>query len=331
MFSMLKNAARPASARNLWLATTGLVLIAITPAGLASEGGSSHIIPGNAATILDLAPTTPGWVIEPVFLHYSGDASAAGVPKFLPNVGVVSVKLKADVDSAVLIGLNTLEQPVLGGSYSYGAAVSYVSTDIQVKGTVAGYTGSRKDSSSGIGDSTLIPVMLAWKDGPWNYNADLFVYAPTGSYSKADLANNGLNYWTIDPTLGLAYSNENTGFNATLFAGIGINSENPDTHYRSGSMSHVEGSLQQLLPLGPGYLGVGVEAFHTRQVSGDSGSGATLGDFKGRNTGSGPVLSYLLPQGKETLAVELKWLQENSTERQLQGNYTWLKMIYQFN
>jgi len=38
---------------------------------------------------------------------------------------------------------------------------------------------------------------------------------------------------------------------------------------------------------------VGANFFYYQQVSGDSGSGAILGDFKGRTVGIGPVLSYI--------------------------------------
>ena len=62
----------------------------------------------------------------------------------------------------------------------------------------------RKDSASGLGDMTLIPVMLAWKAESWQYNALLPVYAPTGQYQVGRLANPGLNYWTFDPTLGVS-------------------------------------------------------------------------------------------------------------------------------
>ncbi len=92
-----------------------------------------------------------------------------------------------------------------------------------------GFTGSSKDSAAGLGDTTLIHVMRGWKDELWNYNAAVIVYAPNGSYSASSVANTCLNYWTQGPTLDIAYSNENAGFNATLIGGSGIDSENPDT------------------------------------------------------------------------------------------------------
>jgi hypothetical protein len=188
----------------------------------------------------------------------------------------------------------------------------------------------RKDSASGLGDMTLIPVMLAWKDESWQYNALLPIYAPTGQYEKGRLANPGLNYWTFDPTIGVSYNNAKTGLNAAAYAGIGFNTENNATNYKSGSVFHLDGSVQQLLPVGPGFLGIGAEAFYIDQVSGDSGGNALLGDFKGRTSGLGPVLTYILPRGTETLVAELRWLHETNVKNRLEGDYIWLKVVYQF-
>jgi hypothetical protein len=129
---------------------------------------------------------------------------------------------------------------------------------------------------------------------------------------------------------GVAYSNQKNGFNAMLHAGYAINTENPDTNYHSGSLLHFDGAIEQILPAGPGFLTLGVEGFYFQQVTGDSGSGAVLGDFKGRTAGLGPVLGYVLPVGKQSLVFELKWLTETNTKNRLDGDYIWLKMVYKF-
>jgi hypothetical protein len=46
--------------------------------------------------------------------------------------------------------------------------------------------------------------------------------------------------------------------------------------------------------------------------------------------GVGPVLGYILPLGKQSLAVELKWLPELDTKKRLEGDYIWLKLAYKF-
>jgi hypothetical protein len=295
---------------------------------LASEGGTGHYIPGGAATLIDLPPTKAGWVIEPIYLNYSGSAPAS---RSIPIAGTVAAELSANSDAVLLGGLYTFEPTVLGGAhYSAGAYLPYVRMDVQANLTTALGTVRRKDNASGIGDLTLIPVMLAWKADSWQYNAFLPIYAPTGDYKEGRLANPGLNYWTFDPTVGVSYNNQKNGLNAALQTGIAFNTENTATHYTSGSTLHFDGSVQQLLPLGPGYAAVGAEAFYLQQVTGDSGGRARLGEFKGRTAGIGPVLSYILPRGEDTFVAELRWLTETSVANRLEGDYVWLKLVYQF-
>lgn len=306
----------------------GVVSWMITPMiAAASEGGSSHYLPGAVATLIDLAPTQPGWVIEPIYLHYQGDA---GTKKELPVAGLKTLGLEANLDALLLGGFYTFDQKVLGAYYSVGAMLPY--TWITAKATVETVIGDRqvRDTEAGLGDLTLIPVMLGWKEGSWQYDLALTVYAPTGEYEVGRLANPGLNYWSINPIAGVAYSNPTTGFNAALHGGVMFNTKNPDTDYRSGTLVHLEGSLQQLLPAGKGFLSLGLEGFWVEQVTADSGQRPILGDFKGRTAGLGPVLGYVLPMGKQNFVAELRWLPELETQNRLEGDYIWLKLVYQF-
>ena len=304
-----------------------LLVFAASNELFAEEGGVGHEAPGSAATIIDLVPTKPGFIFEPVFLHYEGDASKS---IRVPIIGTSAAGLKAKSDVMLLGGFYTFEQTVLGAHYSVGTFVPYMSVDVTANiSTVLGAR-ERHDSASGLGDISLIPVMMAWKSGFWQFNALLPLYAPTGEYKTDRLANPGLNYWTADPTVGVSYNNDKNGFNAAIYLGATSNTENDETNYRSGSMMHIDGSVQQLLPVGPGYLGVGAEGFYFEQVTGDSGSGARFGDFEGMTMGAGPVLDYVLPLGKQTFVTELKFLHENNVENRLQGDYVWLKFAYVF-
>lgn len=66
------------------------------------------------------------------------------------------------------------------------------------------------------------------------------------------------------------------------------------------------------------------------QIEGDSGSGAKLGGFEGRDLGIGPAVGYILPVGENTLVAEARWLPELDTQRRLEGDFLWLKLVYQF-
>lgn len=219
---------------------------------------------------------------------------------------------------------------MLGGAHSTVTAfLPYSWLDISADAEVLG--GVEIDSRpSGLGDLTVVPVMLAWKSGDVQYDVLMPVYAPTGSYELGRLGNPGLNYWTFDPMVGVVYSSTESGFNAGIHLGLAMNTENPDTDYRSGNLLHADASVQQIVPLGSGFLNVGAKAWYFQQVSGDSGGGAQLGDFKGRTAGIGPVLGYIQPFREQKLLLEAKWLPELDTKNRLKGDYVWLKAVYKF-
>ena len=301
-------------------------LVALPGTVIADEGGTAHVLPGANATLVDLVPTKPGAFLKPMYMNYRGSATAQ-----IPTAAGLAANLDATANTFVLGGGYTFEQPVLGGAH-YTAAAFLPYTWLQISGNLQTPGGPVRTQSnvSGLGDLTVVPVMLAWKTGNWQIDALMPIYAPTGSYQEGRLGNPGLNYWTFDPMVGVAYSNQKSGFNAMLHAGYAINTENPDTNYHSGSLLHFDGAIQQILPAGPGFLTLGVEGFYFDQVTCDSGSGAVLGCFKGLTAGLGPVLGYVLPVGKQSLVFELKWLAETDTKNRLEGDYIWLKMVYKF-
>ena len=307
------------------MAGVAMLLLGLPPAAEAGEGGTSHIMPGANATLVDLPPTSPGGFFKPMVIHYRGDASAR-----VPTAAGVVANLDAAADTFVLGGGYGFESTVLGGAhYSMAAFLPY--TWLSISGNSQALGGLRiQNDVSGFGDLTVVPVMLAWKADHWQYDFLMPIYAPTGSYQVGRLGNTGLNYWTVDPIVGVAYSNATSGFNAAAHLGYAINTENSATQYKSGNYIHLDTSVQQIVPLGSGYANIGAEAWYFEQLTCDSGAGATLGCFKGRTAGIGPVLGYIQPIGNEKLIFEFKWLPELDTKNRLKGDYLWLKMVYTF-
>ncbi len=97
-----------------------LFIAALPLVAAAGEGGSSHVLPGSTATLIDLPPSTPGSFFKPMFLHYSGDASA-----LTPTAAGLVADLDVSVDTLVLGGGHTFETPVLGAYYSVAAFLPY--------------------------------------------------------------------------------------------------------------------------------------------------------------------------------------------------------------
>lgn len=311
-----------------YLAALAVVTAAVfAPVSQAEEGGAGHYVPGGVASLIDLPPTKGGWVLETMYIRYEGDASAS---RSLPVAGLLTGGLQVTSEAITVGSLYTFDEKFLGGYYSLGAFLPYVDINVGAQVTVRNRTLSRSDEVSGVGDLSIIPMMMAWEINDWLIDASLPIYAPTGDYKVGRLANTGLNHWTFDPTFGGAYNNQKTGFNAAFHTGLAFSTRNEDTDYRNGTVFHLDTTVQQLLPLGKGFLGLGAEAFYYQQITGDSGSGAILGDNKGSTVGLGPVLSYILPVGDNSLVAEMRWLTELETERRVKGDYIWFKIVYQF-
>ena len=94
------------------MATMLSALVATSPIALAGEGGTSHIMPGGNATMVDLPPTSPGGFFKPMYINYQGSASAR-----VPTAAGIVANLNADANTFVLGGGYGLEQTVLGGGH----------------------------------------------------------------------------------------------------------------------------------------------------------------------------------------------------------------------
>lgn len=306
---------------------------ACTTSVLAEEGGSGHYMPGSMASFIDSVPTTPAFLARLNIIAYDGSVS----PTFsLPIAGV----LYTGVDATIMgYGLTLVWRPDLsfiGQDWSYAMSTTIPLLSVEVSGSAASSRLPDRsidldDTETGIGDILIQPVMLSRIITPdFKINSRLTIYTPTGKYTAGKIANTGKNFWTFSPSLEFMYFGQKNGIEASLFAGMDFNTENKDTNYTSGTQLHFDGTLAQHFPLWGGLAGGGVSGYYYQQVNGDSGDGATLGDFKAMTTGLGPVLSYNKKIGEHSVTGELKWLHEFDTRKRLEGDTVFLKLLVSF-
>lgn len=303
----------------------------------AEEGGSGHYLPGTTASVVDAFPgKSEALAVLNYYTFY--DAKASGSRSLLLG-GLLATEVSATVHADTLAGVYQTPWMLLDGGVAFGLAVPYVWLKVEGEtrrlrpdappGPVVGI----RDTTDGVGDLTLIPVMVGWTNvvPDLKLDARLGIYAPTGAYEAGRLANVGKNYWTFEPGLMASWVSTKTGTEASLFAAAGFNTANAATDYRSGTAIHLDATLAQHLPFAGGLVGVGANAFWYQQVTGDRGSGARLGDFEGRTVGIGPVLSFFGRIGQTTqFLAEIKWLPEMDVDRRLQGDFVWLKLGFAF-
>jgi len=313
--------------KNMTLVALVAFTILVPVSTPAEEGGSGHYAPGAAASFIDTLPGKPGLAVANFFNFY--DASAS---RQLPFGGLIAAGLDATAYSDTVVALYQTPLKLLGGYYAVGVAIPFVwveaKGEVQVTGPLGTVTRTKRDKASGIGDILFYPFMLGWTglNNDLKYDVRLGIYAPTGEYDEGELANVGKNYWTFEPVVSLSYISSKIGLEVSAFAGMDFNTENDTTDYRSGTQFHLDVTAAEHLPLFGGIIGVGANGFYYQQISGDSGSGAVLGNFKGRTVGIGPVLSYATKVWGKDLAAEVKWLSELDVKKRPDGDYIWFKL-----
>jgi hypothetical protein len=316
--------------KNLLLPTLAYAL-ALTVSARAEEGGSAHYMPGTTASFIDAFPGQPGGLaVLDYFTYYDGSAAAN---RSLEFGGLLAAAVHGTVYADTFAAIYQTPWDILGGGLASGIAVPYVWMEVQGNVQRVGPLGrtqtvQARDTANGIGDMTIIPFMLGWTNILPDLKLDtrLSIFAPTGDYEQGRLANLGKNYWSFEPGIMASWLSSKIGTEASLFAGVDFNTRNDATDYQSGTSFHLDATVAEHLPLGKGFIGLGANAFYYQQISGDSGSGAQLGDLEGMTVGVGPVLSYVRPIGKSQLLAEVKWLPELDVNKRLKGDFVWVKL-----
>ena len=65
---------------------------------------------------------------------------------------------------------------------------------------------------------------------------------------------------------------------------------------------------------------LGLTGYYYQQVTGDSGAGAILGDFKGRATALGALFTYSFALGKIPVSTQWTYFHEFDVENRLEGD-----------
>jgi hypothetical protein len=288
----------------------------------ADAGGLSFWLPGTFGS-LAAAPGVPGWAYSTIYLHVQ--TSAQGGKEFVSGSSVVA-GLNARAD-AVVQGLTyTFATPVLGGQ----AAVSVLGAPGNVGvGIDATLTGPRGNTISGHATderATFADVFyqgsLKWNHGVHNTMVYLTGNIPSSTYDAARLANLSFGFVAVDGGAGYTYLDPKTGREFSVVGGLTYSFINPDTQYQNGIDFHLDWAASQFVSKN---VQIGLAGYFFQQLTGDSGPGATLGDFKGRVAGIGPQIGFLFPLGKEHQGyLNLKAYRDFAAENRAEGYTAWV-------
>lgn len=299
----------------------------------AAENAAGFYLLGSKGSMAGYIPP-PGVYVTDINYYYAGDASgtaAAGVA--LRRLGNLTIEADVEVDGNAYINapIATWIAPerVLGGNVGFGIMVPWgwksVDVDLDVLATLtlpngttlqAGREFEFEDSSTKFGDPVL-NALIGWHDGNWHWNVGALLNVPIGPWDRDSISNISFNHWGLDTSGAVTYLDAARGLEVSAAVGFTFNWENPDTDYKTGTEFHAEWALIQHFSK---TFALGLTGYHYQQVSGDSGSGATLGAFEGRVTALGPVMTLGFQLGKIPVNTEWKYLREFDVENRLEGD-----------
>jgi hypothetical protein len=267
--------------------------VMFTPhAAHADAGGVGFWLPGSMGS-LSAVPGQAGWSFTSVYLHL--EANAGGSKELQQNASIVS-GLHARADVLGFLPAYTFETPVLGGQLTVGAAGVPGNVGVGIGATLTGPRGNAIMGNAHDARTTLADIYylgtLKWNQGANNYMWYVFGNVPSGTYDPNRLANLSPGYTAIDSGVGYTYLDTKTGHELSMVAGITYNGINDALQYRNGVDFHFDWAASQFVSKS---VHVGLAGYVYQQITGDSGLGAKLGDFKGHSVGIGPQIGIFFP------------------------------------
>lgn len=308
----------PAPIRSVLLCLIGFIIFPNW--ALCAEGGLSHYLPGAVGDVLIAQSPQPGLQVAMGGWYQVGDVDTAVLQ------GRVGVALDVDLFLATPVALYTFESTVLGGTYTMAvvAPFGYAKLDGQITGA-EGRLLNVSATSFNLSDIAITPIQLNWVVQNFYFKSAGIIIAPTGAYDVDDTVNLGRNYWSFDAVAAMTWFNAQTGTEFSFAPGIMFNTKNDDTNYKTGTEFHLDFTLNQFLSESVSF---GLRGYYYEQITGDSGSGARLGDFKSEAFGLGPGIVWIPKSADGAITVLAKWMHDFHAENRFDSDYITLTIAW---
>jgi hypothetical protein len=320
MSRRFRAAAMAATRRAAWLAVLLAIGVASGPAQ-ALEDGTSSYPRGYRDLAAGLLPADAGVYVRDDLNFYRGtldEMQQNDTVSLHAELGLI-----ANVSRATIV---TGWRP-LGLTQAFGISWVQTGSTLDARFVTPGGTLRPDEQTVGVGDLAVTPVLLGWDEGNWHGNAGLAIWIPIGSYQADRFINPGRNYWSFGSHVALSWLDAQSGWDVSVAALYVTNLENPATDYDSGDVLHVNAYAgKRVAP----WLTLGVAGYTLQQVTGDSGSGATLGDFRARVYGLGPAFRFGIDVGDAELPLLLKYYREFGAENTFEGDLVSIGTSFRF-
>jgi hypothetical protein len=292
----------------------------------ATENGASVYLLGTGGPGAAVLPPIQGVFFVNTVYGYQGKIGGEKPFQLGGNV-VANVDAKIVADFATFLWVPTTNFGG-GATLAFGAIVPFGEPDVNVSAIISGPRGrsrslSTSDSAFVLGDP-LVMATLGWTRGKWSVQAADLTNIPAGDYRKGEIANLAFHRWANDFSLATTWHDTDAGWDVSGKAGLTFNGQNDVTQYRTGTEFHAEASIEKIFS--PTWS-LGVQGFYFQQVTGDSGSGAGLGEFKGEDSGIGLTGAYNFKiADKIPVTLRLHAITEFNVKNRLEGNSVFLDL-----
>lgn len=282
----------------------------------ADEGGVSFWLPGQYGSYA-ATPAKPGWSLESTF-YYASAAARAGAS--FSRGGGISAGIKSPIGILMVTPTYSFATPVLGAQAALGMTALFGKNSSSATATLVGpggaaLFGARADDVVGLGD--LNPTAsLKWNRDNHNFMVYATAGIPVGAYETTRISALGIGHWAVDSGAGYTYLNEKAGFELSAVFGFTYNFINPYTQYQNGIDAHLDWAIS---PYVTDKLHIGAVGYFYNQVSGDSGSGARLGEFKSRVAAIGPQIGFFIPVADRQGYLNIRGYYEFDAKNRLEG------------
>jgi hypothetical protein len=295
-------------------------LLAFTGVNVYATEGGGGAYPNGAEDFMSGAVPPPGYYFINYFLYYNAD-------EFNNKHGKnIDKNFDLDVVANTFRFIYITKQKILGGYWGVHMFVPIVYQDV----TATTPIGVKSDTQTGLGDIIVDPFILSWHSKNWHFVTGIDIYMPTGRYDKDDMANTSRNYWTFEPIVAFTYMSD-FGLEVSSKFMYDINTNNPDTDYRSGQEFHFDYTVGYKIQ----NWNVGVAGYYYKQVTNDEIDGEKVkfpeplgfeDGFKGQAIAVGPAVKY----SYKNMSFTLKYLWETEVEHRPEGQSLWVKFLYAF-
>ncbi|SFU23371.1 transporter [Mesorhizobium sp. YR577] len=290
----------------------------------AAEGGAGFYLLGSKGPMAAALPP-PGVYFQNDVYIYTGDL---GGNRGLPLGGKIVADVKATAIIEVPTAIWVTPWEIGSGSLAFSLSLPFgqknVDAGLEIANPVIGnpVSFSRSEDRFSFGDP-VAAAMVGWHSGNWHWQTGVMVNIPIGDYKDGSLSNLSFNRWAADVNAAVTWLDPSTGLDLSVAAGFTFNGENPATDYKTGTEFHLEWAISQNFSK---EFSAGLVGYYYDQVTGDSGEGATLGDFKGRVAAIGATAAYNFEVGKLPISARVKYFHEFDAKNRAEGDAVFLTL-----